>query len=316
MKSIHLLTKNNHSTIQATLESILPIGAHVFIGDLGSSDKTHEICLKTCKGTDMDFYPLNENDRSIARNKLIKIANSDSNFWIEPWEILVQGQDSLAKFNKKSGYVSILQSKILSHDIRLWDGSIKFVNPIFERLNIKEAEDTPILISSNGGTNYEDSIKSVLKWRIDQPFSPKPYYYHASLLLSRGEYDEFLSVADHYMFVEKTSSMSLIMTRYYYAMVQIIHKKNYKPALQNINLCLCEKPLMAEFWCLMADVYYHLLHKFKGAKEFYENAMILGAKRLKTDKWPMDISKYRSYPQQMIQSCDAILNDKTMYIPT
>ena len=282
---------------------------------MGSTDNTKEICFKTCKSLDLDFYELKTQDRSEARNKLVQMTpDSDSYFWIEPWEILAQGHASLSKFNKKTGYVSILQNQILTHDIRIWEKSTKFVNPVFETLNIDQAEDTPILIYSNGNINYEDTMENIIKWKSEQPFSPKPYYYQSCLLLSKGKYEEFLSVADHYMFIEKISSMSLIMTRYYYAMVQIMHKRSYKPALQNLNLCLCERPLMAEFWCLMADVYYHLFHKFKDAKEFYENAIMLGAKRLKTDKWPMDISKYRSYPQKMIDSCNSIIDDKTLYV--
>ena len=107
--------------------------------------------------------------------------------------------------------------------------------------------------------------------------------------------------------------MSSVMLRYYYAYVQLIHFKDAQACLKNINLCLCAKPLMSEFWCLMADVYYHLLHQFQFAKEFYENAIIMGNKRLKTDKYPMDISKYKSYPLKMIDSCDKIVSKTSFY---
>ncbi len=93
--------------------------------------------------------------------------------------------------------------------------------------------------------------------------------------------------------------MSATMTRYYYAMVKLTQKA-HKPALQNLNLCLCAKPLMAEFWCLMGDVYFYLLGKPDSAKEFYENAIVLGARRLQSDRWPMDFSKYRKYPERML----------------
>ena len=97
------------------------------------------------------------------------------------------------------------------------------------------------------------------------------------------------------------------MIRYYYAMTMLIYKKSYKPALQNINLCLCAKPLMAEFWCLMADVYYHLLNKFSEAKFFYENAIFMGSRRMKNDVNPIDLDKYKAYPNKMIKSCEQLL---------
>jgi len=104
------------------------------------------------------------------------------------------------------------------------------------------------------------------------------------------------------------------MIRYYLALAYLIHHRKVKPALQNINLCLCAHPLMAEFWCLIGDVYYHLLKRFDYAKDFYENAIILGARRLKKDKWPMDISKYESYPKKMIESCDQITSNFSHFV--
>jgi hypothetical protein len=105
------------------------------------------------------------------------------------------------------------------------------------------------------------------------------------------------------------------MTRYYYAFVQLTQKRAVRPTLQNLNICLCLKPLMAEFWCLSGDVYYHILSQFELAKEFYENALILGSKRLNDDIWPMDVSKYKKYPTMMIDSCDKILKKKADFIP-
>ena len=51
------------------------------------------------------------------------------------------------------------------------------------------------------------------------------------------------------------------------------------------------------------------------ANEFYENALILGKKRLGSDRWPMDISKYEKYPKMMIDSCNKILSKNTDFIP-
>ncbi len=107
--------------------------------------------------------------------------------------------------------------------------------------------------------------------------------------------------------------MPSIMNRYYYALICLQKTTKVKPTLQNLSVCLSVKPLMAEFWCLLGDVYYHRLRKFDFAKEFYENAILLGSRRLKLDKWPMDVSKYKDYPEKMINSCNKIIEAKSFY---
>lgn len=64
--------------------------------------------------------------------------------------------------------------------------------------------------------------------------------------------------------------------------------------------------MMAEYWCLLGDVYYQQ-SSYEKAKHFYENALVMGARRLRTDAWPMEISKYKAYPNKMMAACDRIL---------
>lgn len=97
--------------------------------------------------------------------------------------------------------------------------------------------------------------------------------------------------------------MSAIMTNYYCSMVQCYIKKNYQEATRFLIPCLAVRPAMAEFWCLLGDIYYADNQNQK-AKCFYENASILGTRRLKNDGWPMEISKYKTYPEKMIEACD------------
>jgi cytochrome c-type biogenesis protein CcmH/NrfG len=96
------------------------------------------------------------------------------------------------------------------------------------------------------------------------------------------------------------------MARYYLALVQGIIHNEVKEALQNIILCLSENVLMAEFWCLLGDIFIKL-DKFDYAVAFYENAILLGSRRLKLDTWPMQISKYQEYPNKMIEECNKLI---------
>jgi tetratricopeptide (TPR) repeat protein len=311
MITVQILTKNNESTIVNTLESLLCLRCRIIVGDYGSTDSTLDICKKF--GAEIIYVKGLRRDE--ARQKLAGMSKSEWNLWIEPWEILFQNPFSYEKVPTDSGYVRIINGININWEIRLWKNPCVFINPVFETIDPVSASNSSMIISSKGGPNIDDLFLLVNQWKANEPLKSQPYYYYACLLLLQEKYDEFLKVSDHYLFLEKTANMSSIMIRYYYAMVQITQKKSVRPALQNLNICLCAKPLMAEFWCLTGDVYYHLLSKFDLAKEFYENALILGSKRLNNDLWPMDVSKYKKYPQLMIDSCNQIIEKNADFFP-
>ena len=204
-------------------------------------------------------------------------------------------------------------NKTITKEIRAWSGSPKFVNPVYETIDDSGAE-SDILFYSSGRQDHADIIEGVRKWKEKCPTSIAPYYYEACTYLSIGQWQQFLKLSEHYMFLDKSTSMSAMMNRYYYSLVNMVHLKKLRPVLQNMSLCLSVKPLMSEFWCLAADAHYHINKRFDIAKQLYENAIILGSKRLKNDKWPMDLTKYKSYPSKMIESCDALLSNKSLYV--
>jgi glycosyltransferase involved in cell wall biosynthesis len=310
MLTIHILTKNNSKTIEQTLDSVAAINPNVIVGDLGSDDGTADLC----RSRGATVYRLEGMRRDEARNAMIDMAPKGVHFYIEPWEVVTHGLAALHKA-KGRGVVRVMQGTNITKEARIWDGKERFNNPVFERLSGVGGIRTPLVVYSRDGISPEDAMEGIERWKSESPLSPVPHYYHGCVLLGQGRYDDFLKVAEHYLFMDKDTSMSTVMTRYHYAMVQIIHRRSYKPALQNLNLCLCAKPLMAEFWCLMGDVYYHLLNKFDHAKEFYENAIALGTRRLEADEWPIDFSKYNKYPKRMIQSCEAIMSYNGLYAP-
>jgi hypothetical protein len=101
--------------------------------------------------------------------------------------------------------------------------------------------------------------------------------------------------------------MPVTMIRYHMACVRCYVQKDADSALQLISSCILTRPLMAEFWCLMGDIHYHLMKRYDKAASFYENALILGARRLVLDTYPMEISKYQEYPQKLLESCKDIM---------
>ena len=311
MLTVQMLTKNNEKTILDTFESMAVFKPRFLVGDYGSTDNT----LNICKRFDAEVLRFKGMPRNEARNCLAEKNKEGWNLWVEPWENVLQNFQSYQKINDDKAYVRVINGNIVTWELRLWKNKTTFINPVFENIDSNSGVSSPMILSSQGGLILDESIEILNEWKISDPISNKPYYYQACVYLAQGKYEEFMKIADHYLFLDKSISMSTTMTRYYQALVYLSHYKSVKNSLKNLNLCLCVKPLMAEFWCLTGDVYYHLLHKFEMAKEFYENALVLGQRRLNSDRWPMDISKYGKYPNMMIESCNKILKNNSDYVP-
>ena len=303
MVTVHLLTKNNCETIQKALDSI-KWADQILVADLGSKDETIQIC----EAAGAKVFRL-DRPRNEARNELIA-KTSGITLCLEPWEFFAKGQ--LNKVSKLTNAM-VIQQTTITKEIRAWKSSPTFVNPVYETIEGDGAE-SDILIYSTGRSDHEDLLFGINKWKELCPMATAPYYYEACTLLAIGKWKEFLNISEYYMFLDRSSSVSVAMNHYYFAIVQLMKLHKVTTAIQNITICLSINPLMAEFWCLAGDVHYHLTKKFHIAKELYENAIILGEKRLKNDKWPMDISKYKSYPLKMIESCDKIISSKSLYV--
>lgn len=275
----------------------------VLVGDLGCDDGTLD-CLDDCEIVDCRGLKRDE-----ARNKLIDMTPAEMCFYIDPWEVLVQGHNCL-KATPSIYNATIVQNDILTKEARIWHNNrkVRFVNPVFERLNGITYAELPIVLYSSG-MNHKGSLMSQIKeWQRAYPTNKQPLYYYACSLLMNQQYEEFLVASEAYMHAETINdSISAIMNRYYYATVQIIYKHKVRAALQNLSICMARRPLMAEFWCLAGDVYYHLIKDFPKAKVYYQNAITLGQFRKSADNWPMEISKYSKYPKAMISSCDELI---------
>ena len=239
--------------------------------------------------------------------KLIELTSEELCLYIEPWEVVAKGDLKCAPGNYR---VMVIQNGIINKETRIWYNSgPKFINPVFEELNVDSNVQSPLTIYSSGRPNYHGFLDTINKWKEDKPVASVPWYYQACVLLSLGKHEEFLKVSEHYMHVGDKKSMSAIMNRYYYSLVQLLYCKKVRPTLQNLSICLANKPLMAEFWCLMGDVHYHLRGDYDKAKCFYENAIFLGKKRPLDDEWPIDIAKYSKYPTKMIESCKSLIKE-------
>lgn len=300
MLTIQIVTKNNQRTIERTIQSLLNLEGQIVIGDIGSSDDTLEICRRyRAKIINIPW----ENDYSKARNRLL---TDDWNLIIEPWEVFADGYDEIRKPKKPGVFeLQIFNNNIITKETRYWHGDeIKFQYPVFETITAKADPIAASIAVVDEPDRRQERLKLAQKWLNREPTKTEPHYYVAMGLLSLGMYRQFIGVAEQYL-LKDSSSKSGIMTRYYMAHVLLHCLGDSKSAGKCILTCISAHPLMAEFWCLLGDLYYHQ-KKYDKAIAFYENAIILGSKRSNEDGWPIEIAKYKEYPTKLIENAKQI----------
>jgi len=303
MITIQMIIQNNESTIHQTLESIEELNAKLLFADIGCKDKTSSICKKYGEVIKMDF----RNNRSDIRNKLVEISETEWNLQLEPWEIIIRGKEDLNNLQGNSLYrCNLIQNTLITKPIRIWPGKqAKFSNPVFESI-VGTALPTSIYIKSTEPDTSDNKLFLLDEWKKRNPVALEPYYYSACILLTQNKWKEFIDVGNYFLFQEKKITMASIMTRYYMATVYCYVFKEYYKALELLLYCLSNRPLMAEFWCLLGDIYYET-NEYDKAECFYENAKVLGSRRLNSDEWPFDITKYKDYPNKMMESCKQLV---------
>lgn len=304
--TIQIIVKNDEDKIEQTLQSISGLNAHILIGDIGCADKSIEICEKY--DTEIVRISLN-NDFSKARNYLSDLSKNNWQFYIHPGEVIFYGIDNIKNIlNKSSAYkINIVQDDLINKSTRIWNKKtgLKFKNPVFETLYGDYKSEYLDIYLTGSSQEYEFSI--LKKWKENSPFNNEVLYYLSIYYLKNKDWSNFLNLAELYLYQEKKESISTIMTKYYYSMTCCYLNKDYQKAAKFLLPCLIKQPTMAEFWCLLADIYYQS-QDYKRAICFYENAVLVGKKRLKHDDWPIEISKYKDYPTEMIKNCKKIID--------
>ncbi len=305
---IFILTQNNESSIAKTIESLKPLQAKIIIGDIGSIDDT----LKICKNYNLEINELNfENDYSKAKNKLILIGKDHWILCIEPWEILISGHDEILKIANSNAvnsyHFQVFSNSSVNKEIKFWNRSknLNFINPVYETVSdVSDFVDASIISINERPRNNQTILK---QWMDSSPLSAEPIYYQACEYLNNGKYKEFITMAERYLFLNKIGISACLMN-YYLSLVEFYVNKNESNSIRRIMSCISQNPIMAEFWCVLGDIYLKNKH-FDKAISFYENAIILGSRRLRNDMWPIEINKYQNYPNKQIKMCEELLKE-------
>jgi glycosyltransferase involved in cell wall biosynthesis len=305
--TLHILTRNNRATLEPTLRSAVAINGRILVADMGSTDGTQD--LARSMGAFVETVDIPE-DIAKLRNSLVARTKTDWQMFLEPGETIIAGIENLT-LDGNAWHVSILQDDLLTKEIRIWNKKHScFINPVYESIK-GEAGILALTIYRPSGAVPE--LGRVRAWKTKQPTAFEPAYYEAMGLLATKQLDEFLRAAELYFFRQPDRTMATTMLEYYHGLVLSYYKDDLQQAGQKAVRCLADRPLMAEFWCLLGDIYYKG-GEYKKAQAFYENGMILGSRRLKDDLWPLQISRYEEYPTTMIASCQNLLRETAIYI--
>ena len=309
-----IVIRNDINKVKRLLESLQPLQAELLVVDGGSNDGTKEWFQHNgVKVFDVGAIK----DYSMVRNMLASEGKHDWHLVIHPWEVVTEPDKILEAIQGPPQVYSlpVLKGDSLSYEERLSHRSlgVKFKNPVFEQLDA-DGKLLPSIIFSDG--DWLPSLESIGLWKAKSPQAIEPVYYEAFYHLAKSNWDRFLSCSAKYLFTQQTVVKSTIMMKYYTAIVLCHIKKDINGALKHIIECLAVRPIMAEYWCVLGDIFYHLTGDLKKAKRFYRNAIVMGSKRGDGDMWPIELSKYNSYPEKMIKSCEELeKNQEFVKIP-
>lgn len=258
----------------------------------------------------------NNLNNSQALNELQSMAQTDWILYIKENETVLQFNEHVPSLLIKPKEIygfQILQDDVIMKESRLWnkkEQKVIFKNPIFEKPSLEPTKVVDIILYQQKLSDNQSNAINL--WKKASPLSVDASYYKAFNELSKKNFKDFKKIISQYLFSVNKNDIPSIMARYYLAVVQGIVENELKDAMQNIILCIAENPLMAEFWCLLGDMFVKI-EKFKDAIAFYENAIALGSRRQQLDFWPMHISKYEEYPKDMITKCKRAISNATPY---
>jgi len=238
-------------------------------------------------------------DRSKLINDSAAKSNTDWQLYLDSSEVVVSGLDNL---QLATSHIQLLQGEILTKPIRIWNkNQHKFKNPVFETIEGESVFCDMIIYKKKN--DVETGLET---WKKTKNLSVDYYYYQALTNLKHKKTKEFLNLAEYYLFNSKDIIKSTMLI-YYMAFIN--------QDINNLIFCLSNHILMAEFWCLLGDISFKN-NQFMKAIAFYQNAMILGGRRLKEDKWPMHITKYKEYPEKIINEIKEIQNKSSSFTTT
>lgn len=308
--SLHCLNVGEPEGTIKTLLSVMPHVGQLTAGDLTNSDRLKAFCIDNKIG----YVKLGLKDGfADCQNQLLAMSKTPWHMHLYPGETLANPEKirDLTDGPASAYRFCCIQGGWMNKEVRLYHRSLdcKFTRPVFETISVR-SQFADVYVT--GGDPPPSVVTIVDKWVEKNPLSLTPRYYKAVSLMTEGKQAEFITAAKEQLFADNTATIDNIMLRYYLACALAGNQKTRNECAKHIVECLAANTLMAEFWCLLGDVYL-VEGGYDRATAFYRNAITLGSQRRKDDEWPMHISKYTNHPNRMIEKCEASLKESKMF---
>ncbi len=148
---VQVLTHNNQTTLEKTLQSLKALNSDIVVIDHGSIDGTLEVAGRYGR-----VVQIGENEsRSEARNRVVKESKSDWHLYLEPGEVIKSGHAAIANAITKEQVchrIIVSQGDVVTKPIRLWHRStgLHFSGPCYESLHPDQnAKPLNVMVFSN-----------------------------------------------------------------------------------------------------------------------------------------------------------------------
>lgn len=287
--TIAILTRNNAKTIKECVGRLSGLG-RIVVGDCESGDGT-DAAVSECELIRVPW----EWDFAAAKNHLLNFCHGQV-LVVEPWEILTSGEDDVVDGVHA---VNVMHGSTITQPVRLFEKT-NYVNPVYEENDLTSDTVLPLFFKSRGGRHKEDVSKILKAWEKREPHNFQINYYKSIFALQNGDVTEFKKEADVFLFRASEVTEAMITMWYYLSQYELKYKNDYATALKFATLCLSERPAMAEFWCLTAEIFARQ-NQYARAYALYENAIAFGRHRKNLDGLPIEITKYKDIPEQFLQ---------------
>jgi tetratricopeptide (TPR) repeat protein len=314
--AVNIITTNNEPYLKDTLESVKPLDPeYVIVYNGKENSEESELCLQYAPNSTY-FHKWNE-DFSELRNIALKNTNSYWILWIDSDETidkesadkiteLVNSKPSNPYHNFKliHGNTTVSQLRMFSKTSKE-----KWRFPIHEKIIPEILPDwhPDIKITHRINNNERSHIRNINilnKALESNPASPEYNFYLAIDYHLVGQHMKSLLCAEKFLLHYPIRSVDVkkMYMRYLISWIYTFQMRNYQKAIQIILGQLAQNCNIAEFWCLLGDIYIKL-GKFDSARIFFQNAITMG--KYKYDHmWITDLDKYEVYPEIKIKLCE------------
>ncbi len=312
--SINIITTHNEPYLRQCLESVKDLDPEYVIGYTGDiSKEEYKICKEFADKLDVFEW---KDDFSYARNRLIKKSTSDWIIWIDSDETIekesIQKINNLLNSNIKNMYHSfkLIHGSTSMGQLRMFfnkDG-IEFNNVVHEKIipDVYPNNHPDIKIIHHIQNVNRSSVRNINileKELKENPNNLDNNFYIAIEYHLIDRHMKSLIHAEKFLnnYVSADINIRKLYIRYLIAWIYTFHLQNYQKATEIILAQLMLNCNIAEFWCLLGDIF-STIGKYKHAKRFFQNAILMGDYKY-DNMWLVDSMKYDTYPRLMIEKC-------------